>query len=141
MLLLLHILIPCVALYILSFGLCPCFSNFGTVIPTSFNILMEIFLHLFDFLLFTWLRSLRAPRVCEPHPFCCSSSYETHVSNNEEIYPEARVIASYDGRELCCAKAKAKSPSRPPYYKDSAGERHSTRVFEVVWYNNQGKYV
>ena len=61
MLLLLHAPIPCVAAYMLSFGLrmllwlhalIPCIAAyilplflyfFGTVIPTSFNILMEVF--------------------------------------------------------------------------------------------------
>ena len=50
MLVLLHTLIPCLAAYILSsspvllYIYYTCFSTFGTVIPTSFNILMEMFL-------------------------------------------------------------------------------------------------
>ena len=50
MLLLLHALIPCLAAYMLPHPLSGCIHTalvsllFGTVIPTSFNILMEMFL-------------------------------------------------------------------------------------------------
>ena len=61
MLLLLHALIPCVAAYRVTHvivvaclhPLCCCLSTalvslpFGSIIPTSFNILMNMFLHLF----------------------------------------------------------------------------------------------
>ena len=65
MLLLLHALIPCLAAYTL-----PLFFYFLVLsIPTSFNILMEMFLHLFFcYLLLQIQCSLR--RVCEPRPFC-----------------------------------------------------------------------
>ena len=45
MLLLLHALIPCVAAYNYTALVS---LLFGTVIPTSFNILMEMFLHLYN---------------------------------------------------------------------------------------------
>ena len=48
MLLLLRALIPCVAAYILPYIVS---LIFGTVIPTSFNILMEMFLHLYTIVL------------------------------------------------------------------------------------------
>ena len=80
---------------------CSCFSTFGTVIPTSFNILMEVFLYtcFTDFSLYTCLQIQYSLREFKPHPFCCSWSYEMHVSNSEEMasnYTEVLV-------DSCCS--------------------------------------
>ena len=60
--------------------------------------------------------------MCEPHPFCCLWSYETHMSNQEELHGSDSLLIQ-------------EGP-----YKDIAGKRHCLREFEAVWYQNQGKY-
>ena len=97
---------------------------FGTVIPTSFNILM-FYTCLTDFFVIYLLANTM---LCQPHPFCCSWSCEMHLSNNEEM--------AFNYMQVLVYRSFTQEP-----YKDSAGERHCKREFEAVWYKNQGKYV
>ena len=90
MLLLLHALIPCLAAYTYTALVS---LHFGTVIPTSFNILMEMLSYtcFTDISLYTCLQIQCSLHVCEPHPFFCSWSYEMHMSNNEEMHRSASI--------------------------------------------------
>ena len=97
-----HALIPCVAAYNTALVS----LIFGTVMPTSFNILMEMFL--------TFLFHFTSSLVCEPHPFCCSWSYETHVNNNE-----GNGVQLHRSDQYIVALLIQEGP-----YKDFAGERH-----------------
>ena len=101
MLVLLHALIPCLAAYILPSSpvllhiYCTCFSTFWHCHPyilQYFNVFTPWFL------LYTRLQIQCSLRVCEPHPFCCSWSCKTHVSNNKEMaftYTEVLVYRSF----------------------------------------------
>ena len=72
---LLHI-IYCSFLYFLALSsLHPSIFFNGNVFYTCFT----------NFSLYTCLQMQYSLCECEPHPFCCSWSYETHVSNNEEM--------------------------------------------------------
>ena len=108
MLLLLHALIPCLAAYILPSS--PVLYTalvsllFGTVIPTSFNILMEMFYSLLS-LVFHCILACKYNALCvcvNPTPFCCSWSCGMHVCNNEEMaFNYAEVLV-----DSCCSRSR-----------------------------------
>ena len=60
---------------------CSCFSTFWHCHP---YIPQHFYTSFTDFSLYTCLNAILFARV-QAHPFCCSWSYETHVSSNEEM--------------------------------------------------------
>ena len=96
---------------------------FGTVIPTYFNILMEMFLLpcFTAFSLHTRLQIQCSLRLFEPHPICCSWSCGMHVCNNEEMafnYTEVLVDSCCSrSRKILMAKDHARERNKPFYAK------------------------
>ena len=105
---------PCLAAYILH--LFSYFLVLSFLHPSTFNgnVLLPCFT---ASSLWTSLANTMPLCVCEPRPFCCSWSCETHVSNNEEMafnYTEVLVYRSFTRRRgVSLVKGTAHGNKKP----------------------------